>query len=635
MCHGGHPLRKGIRNGHVYLELFKNLFADLKCHYPELKVDLTRDEATLLKRFACEGLSFLTKTLPKLGKAIDLALSTGDSLVATGFHSRGKTGLPAFLWGFLSCIFNVDGTVKVDPDPGMILEVRQICYLLYKLEVPYEEVVVQEKVDAFVQLDADNTFDPNRLTGEDLSVLRQARVLCGLLLRDFSLEGSIPKHGPGATAGCELPWEKGEFKYFIEQLDEVFPYSEWMFLNRNHLVDELDRLLNMIPIDQRDLVSVMVPVNKDSRGPRLIGKEPQEMMWIQQLIKGALYQFLESHPLTKGRVNFTDQTINGRLALEASIDRENATLDLKDASNSVALKLVEYLLADTPLLPMLLATRTVGIELPDGHKHMYNMFAPMGSALCFPVEAIVFWSLACSTLIVRQNYPMWNAIQSVYVYGDDIVLPTGSAELVMQAFPSYGLHFNRDKCCVRGFFRESCGTDAYKGVDVTPLKVKKLLPCGEKAQQERARSLSGPPEAIASYVEYSNLFYERGYYRLADWIKSWVEGLLGRLPVLEQLEPQALVFRSRQGSRIPGRIRWQQDFQRYETRTWTLSPATYELEEGVKWDWDPLFRALLAMPERTKPLDWLPDSLKKEPLVFDVPHKTTLRKRWVPVWQCR
>jgi hypothetical protein len=63
-------------------------------------------------------------------------------------------------------------------------------------------------------------------------------------------------------------------------------------------------------------------VPKDSRGPRIISCEPAELMFIQQGIMRKLYSHLETHHLTAGQINFTDQSINRNLALLASNAKE-------------------------------------------------------------------------------------------------------------------------------------------------------------------------------------------------------------------------------------------------------------------------------------------------------------------------
>jgi hypothetical protein len=62
-------------------------------------------------RTRLEGLSFLTKTLPRLGKALDKALSGIHNLNAAsiGFDSLPDSELPRFLGEFFRLVFHPDG----------------------------------------------------------------------------------------------------------------------------------------------------------------------------------------------------------------------------------------------------------------------------------------------------------------------------------------------------------------------------------------------------------------------------------------------------------------------------------------------------------------------------------------------
>lgn len=592
----------GSHNGHgFYTDLYINLFTDLKVQYPEMKKDLERDLETILERTSKEGLSFLTKTLPKYAKAVEIALCTKAALVIPNFHKRGTTGLPAFLRGFLQLVFDKRGQPLAHPSPGALLEVRQICYLLYKLEVPYNEGVIETKIADFIQVDNSLHLPRDSFTREDWRVLVTARAVLTHLFKDYRADALKPKHGPGAVAGGEKPWEKGRFKYFVKQIDKVFPYSDWFYLSPTHFCDELENYLGLEEVEY--LLSKTQFVPKDSRGPRMIAMEPQEYMWVQQAIKSKLYEYIEDHALTKGHVNFTNQNVNRDLALSASLTQAYDTLDMKDASDRVSLELVELLFSATPLYEQLLATRTPGVVLPNGQIHMYRKFAPMGSALCFPIEALVFWALSASVIHVFKEVPLRIACKQIYVYGDDIIVPHDYSKIVMSILPHYNLMFNEAKSCIAGFFRESCGCDAFMGVDVTPVKVKRLFP--EK---------SLVPEALVSYVEYSNIFYRRGYYNVSEYLKQSVEGLLGPLPIVQELTP--LAWYSRTHRVIPNSLprRYNKNLQRKEVKTWALTPHIYEETECS--DWNRLFLSILA------------GLRERGPWVHDVPHRSKLKKVW-------
>jgi hypothetical protein len=188
-----------------------------------------------------------------------------------------------------------------------------------------------------------------------------------------------------------------------------------------------------------------------------------------------LYDTVESHWLTHGYVNFRDQSVNGELVKEASRFKHLSTLDLKDASDRVRWDLVRYLFPGN-WVEAFEACRTTHVELPDGipdevkalcPNNIYELvgkFAPMGSAVCFPVEALVFWSLLKAALGV-----------DVYVYGDDIIVPAHCFEEAVRVLEEYDLLVNVEKSCHETPFRESCGVDYFDGVDVGYAKLRKPI----------------------------------------------------------------------------------------------------------------------------------------------------------------
>jgi hypothetical protein len=119
-----------------------------------LKPELRRDILEIERRFACEGLSFLTRTLPKLGKAIDLALATNTPLQTSGFSTR-KSKIPVFLGCLLREVFDELGRERSDASPAAVASLRQILMYCYKLELPIDENLSNEVISKFQETDRD------------------------------------------------------------------------------------------------------------------------------------------------------------------------------------------------------------------------------------------------------------------------------------------------------------------------------------------------------------------------------------------------------------------------------------------------------------------------------------------------
>lgn len=418
-----------------------------------------RNVTTFLRRANAEGLQFLSIDLPTLGKDLDRALITGNVFRITArFKKRRGTELPVFLYDLFSQVFTVDGRILESTDVDCIQHIRQLCLMYYKTEVtPNEEQMAQAIAD-FTSRDS----QLSRRIPIDSPVLRRARGLIGEVLCAVDPRKAVPKHGSGAVSNRLANQDKYHNWRFIPKLNEFWPYSEYFFYNETHLCDELDRFLAAEEVVEP--YSRLAAVPKDSRGPRLICCEPSEYQFIQQGLMRLIYRKVEEHPLTKGYVNFTDQSINQALVVQASLDGKLATLDLKDASDRVRLDLVEHLFPGN-WVDAFKSCRSELVQLPDGTLFgPLRKFAPMGSGVCFPVEALVFWALIKGALGV-----------DAWVYGDDIILPTDKAEEAIHVLETYDLQVNVAKSCYRTPFRESCGSDYYAGTDVGYVNCRRLM----------------------------------------------------------------------------------------------------------------------------------------------------------------
>lgn len=162
------------------------------------------------------------------------------------------------------------------------------------------------------------------------------------------------------------------------------------------------------------------------------------------------------------------QELHRRLACNASLDGSLCTLDLKNASDSVSRRLVELFLPPKwfELLDDLRSKTTV----IGGKTILLEKFSSMGNGFTFELETLLFYAIAQTC--VPHGIPG----ETVSVYGDDIIVPTESSKDVIRALEFFGLTVNEEKSFTSGHFRESCGGDYFKGVDVRPHFLKES-PC--------------------------------------------------------------------------------------------------------------------------------------------------------------
>jgi hypothetical protein len=523
------------------------------------------------RRLRCEGDKFLLEYLPSLGKEFEKTLVTGKKLdiFYLRFSTLHGTELPLFLSELFLKVLNKDGSLRTDASPLHIKRIRQLLLLCYKLEVPYEEddPRVSAAINSFTERDRTLTVESIPLDQARYGLIAQkARGLISRLLQKCNPMDIKPRHGSGATS-CRTPnRDKYHSFRFIEKLNRVFPYDEYFFYNSTHLCDNLDDYRTCSTVETP--VARLVCVPKDIRGPRLICCEPREHQFIQQGLMLKLYNHVERHWLTKGFVNFTNQAINQNLARQSSIDEDLATIDLKDASDRVRHDLVEYLFPGN-WVDAFNACRTEHVQLPDGSTYgPMRKFAPMGSAVCFPVEALTFWALLKATLDC-----------DVYVYGDDIIIPKSHVNEAFDILQAFSLAVNYDKSCYMTPFRESCGGDYYNGIDVGYVKFRQ--PVQDTIQSE------------VSLVEFTNQVSEHYGDMVAAPLRSLVDAQFGvHFTSLEQYE---LCYTGipRASNDVFFRRRWHADHQRTQYLLPCVITRLDRSRTHPKFSWGEILRAEL------------------------------------------
>jgi hypothetical protein len=616
-----------------YLELYCNLYADIVDLLKIPTKESRRDLSEIRKRHSFEGVSFLTKTLPSLGKALDKAMhsDTPISVPSTFSRQKGQVTPNLFRWLFIR-VFMADGHIRCDADTECIKALRQLVYFLYKLEIPHNLVQERKLLDEFVEVDAtlEIGYEP------DVNHMSIASRIIDAIFHEFDHRDIVPRPGPGAVATGEKQWEKHHFQRLYQSVERIYPFSEYFQFSLSAVCDRYRHYEDLELLESGTAKVVLVP--KDSRGPRIISCEPLELQWIQQGLGRKISSHLESHWLTSNHVNFTDQTINQRLALTASIDQSKVTLDMKEASDRVSVKLVQQLFAGQPdLLDALMATRSTHTVLPDGRVVHMKKFAPMGSNLCFPIEAVCFYALGVAAIMCAESFkkrftrkcgtrgPSFHeglryASRMVHVYGDDIIVDREFYPDLLQCFPKLKLRFNEDKCCTAGFFRESCGVDAYKGVNVTPLRLKKVW-CHRTVDAN----------VVSSYVEFSNLAYSRGFKRVAIQTARLVEQKIGPLPVVRQKQGFLAFIRPFSVSYIPNRYprRFNKDLQRIEYRMYVSRPV--QKRTGTD-SWCMILRHMRESVDENHQHLPFTSMGHTPPGIFAVPRRSRLIRGWTSVF---
>ncbi len=481
---------------------------------------VNRDVEYMSRRTEEEGESFLTLTLPTFAKALEKGLSQGWFPLedVTGF--RRLRGLPTFLYGFLTGIFSADGVLLESPDAECIRAIRQLCFLSYKIERDCTPKRVRAALDQYVSTDAELRFLPKRISPERILAFERASFqlfgdLFAHLDRKIAEFDLSPKHGPGAVAEKLTPLEKWDLSYWPVRLEGVFPH--WRY--RSNL-PEWDCDLELVTPDMELPVRV-VTVPKTQKTPRIIAIEPSTVQFAQQALKEEIYDWISRSRLNR-ILGFEDQERNQELARLGSIDGSLATLDLSEASDRVHWWLVQRMVSRFPHLREYLdATRSRSAEV-EGHGVIPLVkFASMGSALTFPIEAIVFTTLASLGMQEQGRYAIrpTNLVGSLSVYGDDIIVPVDTVAAVIDWLETFGFKVNRSKSHWSGYFRESCGKEYYRGSDVSVQKFRHEFPSSRK-----------DATGVASLVDFRNRCYADGLWGVVRELDTEIEKLIPVVP---------------------------------------------------------------------------------------------------------
>lgn len=498
----------------------------------------TNDLNTIVRRVDTEGLSFLTITLPSFGKDFERCLDRGsvDSALFTSFAKRGAW-LPALLQGYTSQVFDqYTGDLLEEPSIDAIQAVRQISYLFKKLERPCTEARVKAAFVKFLECDDQvRLWEQQASTPQKLREFERATTLVlGKVLTEVNQQvydyDIRPNHGPGATADRLKANGKWTNRVWTSRLEKAgLLASDFLYPSVSHFLADPVGPTWLEP--EAEIPVRVVSVPKTLKTPRIIAIEPTHMQFVQQGLKDALVGAIEQDNNLRDVIGFRDQNLNHTMACHGSAVQDLATLDLSEASDRVSNLLVRSMLSRYSfLLESVMSSRSYRADVPGYGVHHLAKFASMGSALTFPVEAMVFCTLVFMGIARGLKSQLTPKIlsdyrRSVRVYGDDLIVPVNFVHPVIETLEAYGLKVNQDKSFWTGKFRESCGKDYYDGQDVSVVKVGKDIPTRRQDARE-----------IVATVELRNHMYFSGYWRTA----AYLDEMLGKvipMPIVETTSP--------------------------------------------------------------------------------------------------
>lgn len=250
-------------------------------------------------------------------------------------------------------------------------------------------------------------------------------------------------------------------------------------------------------------------VAKNLQKRRGIAPQPVLLMWLQQGILDAYYEQVWSQPYVRRHFPIFTREINQARAVIGSLRNCYATIDMKAASDSISVHLVKRVMP-APLRNALCACRCTSTT---AHSEV-ETYGNMGDATVFPTETLIIG--ACAKLALTRASAFDPAIdtEAYWVFGDDVVIVNNWLVLhfLHEIFDELGFIINEDKTFVDGPYRESCGVEAWLGVEVQPFYF-----------FNRSEIAIGRAERLAQLIGAANNAYSRGL--------KWL-----RLSCLDQLQ---------------------------------------------------------------------------------------------------
>jgi hypothetical protein len=271
--------------------------------------------------------------------------------------------------------------------------------------------------------------------------------------------------GPGVTtllkgehvsAINKFHLENGITRDLYSLVGEAFPvaYPGW----HNHLTQKFGEQWACYQVGNS-----IVTVPKNSKTDRVIAVEPGLNLWFQKGIGKMMVRRLQRWGIDLQH----QQVVNQRMAKEASETGLYATVDFSSASDSISKELVRTLIPCEWYQVLNACRSPLG---KHGNKLIrWEKFSSMGNGFTFELETLIFYAAALS---VREYIGVSGDIT---VFGDDVILPTSCYDLFSSFSEFLGFKVNRDKSFSRSYFRESCGSHYWGGVDCKPIYLKERL----------------------------------------------------------------------------------------------------------------------------------------------------------------
>jgi len=192
----------------IALAFYRSVFNDFIVHDPSQRSCYRSSMRNVVRRIQTEGLTFVSKSLPDLGKACETSIISGDTLIVPrtfGLHWKSK--LPNLMWEQFHILFDDFGTprqVETEDAVWAYFVIRQVTLAFSKAKDIPSRMTPEEATKGFCEriVEEPAITAPSWLLNEARALIRRI-VMEGdelhPILKQWVLE-PVGKHGPGAVS---------------------------------------------------------------------------------------------------------------------------------------------------------------------------------------------------------------------------------------------------------------------------------------------------------------------------------------------------------------------------------------------------------------------------------------------------
>ena len=357
-------------------------------------------------------------------------------------------------------------------DPYLFKQVTQLEHLFkryrFKDDAYTDEELEQRTFEKFSSHQCVLADTNENVSLSTYLVVQRARKIAKAILGVYDLQEHIDACRFGIKANLGVPASKAYLDVKLMTLSGSQGHGTWF---EKHVVDGdphlsrfydshlllLEELWQAVPCTSLNMVNVP----KSWKIKRGIIPDTVLGSFYTNGIGTVITRRLQAHGLNIRKL----QQKHRRYARKFSRSRTHVTADLSNASNSFTWSLMCRLLP-RKWLEVLDYGRVR--RFTYAKKDYLNMsFMMMGIGYTFPVQTLLFYCLIRAVGDLLGN----DRTDLVSVYGDDLIYPVAYHRYIVKVFENLGFSMNEDKTYVQDHFRESCGGDYFRGIDVRPFQL--------------------------------------------------------------------------------------------------------------------------------------------------------------------